>query len=125
MPYGTKYEIADIDTFPDVRYDENSSESTGTISGSKEVVLNCFTQYQIIFNGNGSTIGYMSPRSSWYDSPIVLPNNQFQKTGYIFDGWNTEPDGSGVYYACLLYTSISHVREIALFINVCHTVGRK
>lgn len=99
VPYGTKYEIADIDTFPDVRYDENSSESTGTISGSKEVVLNCFTQYQIIFNGNGSTIGYMSPRSSWYDSPIVLPNNQFQKTGYIFDGWNTEPDGSGVYYA--------------------------
>lgn len=99
VSYGTEFKITGINIYPGVKYIEDSSVSTGTITGSKEVVLKCATKYQIDFNGNGSTSGYMNSYTSWYDSSTKLTKNNFVKQGYIFDGWNTEPDGSGVYYA--------------------------
>lgn len=33
-----------------------------------------------------------------YDSPIVLPVNSYQREGWMFVGYNSEPDGSGIAY---------------------------
>lgn len=55
--------------------------------------------YYVSFNGNGSTSGAMSTQSIKYGTPCQLPANQFEKTEYVFNGWNTKADGTGTAYA--------------------------
>ena len=53
-------------------------------------------QYTIIYNGNGHTSGN-TVGSTIYDieqGRALAPNN-FYRTGYSFNGWNTKADGSG------------------------------
>lgn len=55
--------------------------------------------YTISFDGNGSTSGSMlSMEACQYDTSYVLTENSFERTGYIFAGWNTAQDGSGTSY---------------------------
>ena len=53
--------------------------------------------YKITFNSNTGT-GTMSEQSVEYNKDITLSANEFTKTGYTFDGWNTKADGSGTTY---------------------------
>lgn len=55
--------------------------------------------YKIDFNGNGSTGGSMSKLEMKYGTAKKLTANAFAKTGYSFNGWNTNSDGSGTSYA--------------------------
>lgn len=55
-------------------------------------------QYEIKYNGNGSTSGTMSNSTHKYDEPKTLSANQFAKTGYQFSNWNTKSDGTGTPY---------------------------
>ncbi|MFR5030345.1 MAG: InlB B-repeat-containing protein [Blautia hansenii] len=54
--------------------------------------------YTIKYDGNGSTSGSTPSSTHTYDEAKKLTPNGFHKDGYIFDGWNTKPDGSGTSY---------------------------
>ncbi|MCL2152523.1 MAG: InlB B-repeat-containing protein, partial [Oscillospiraceae bacterium] len=53
---------------------------------------------KIIYDANTGT-GTMADQVVTYDSNVTLTANAFSKTGYVFNGWNTEADGSGTVYA--------------------------
>ncbi len=53
--------------------------------------------YTIKFNSNGGT-GSMNALSMVYGTAKNLTANAFTKTGYTFNGWNTQADGSGTSY---------------------------
>lgn len=58
-------------------------------------------QYTINYNGNGYTSGSTSDingRLHSAETNYQLASNGYVKTGYRFDGWNTEADGSGIDY---------------------------
>ena len=54
--------------------------------------------YTIVFNGNGATSGSTAQMSMTYDVAKNLTANGFEKTGYVFDGWNTRSDSIGTDY---------------------------
>ncbi len=55
--------------------------------------------YTVEFNGNGATSGTMQSQNFVYGNSTTLKSNAFVKTGYVFNGWNTKADGTGVNYA--------------------------
>ena len=57
-------------------------------------------RYSIRYNGNGATSGEMDDSTDIaYDTVFTLTVNAFEKTGYVFIGWNTRPDGTGIIQA--------------------------
>lgn len=57
------------------------------------------TKYNIAFHGNGATSGSMSKlKDKKYGTSYTLPANAFERTNYVFKGWNTKKDGSGTFY---------------------------
>ncbi len=48
----------------------------------------------IIFNGNGADSGSMGNQIAYQGEPTKLNTNVYVKTGYLFNGWNTEANGS-------------------------------
>ena len=72
---------------------------TGAAAGS--TLLAAFT---VTYDGNGNTGGFIPVDGITYynnnllNTVIVLDAMNLTKTGYIFEGWNTEADGSGVDY---------------------------
>ena len=55
--------------------------------------------YNVIFDGNDASVtGSMSPQEHTYDSSLALNTNTLTRTGYIFQGWNTQSDGLGTHY---------------------------
>mgnify|MGYP005903013511 CR=1 FL=1 len=55
--------------------------------------------YQIRFDGNGADSGSMENQSMLYGTPAALSRNQYGKTGYQFENWNTAADGTGTSFA--------------------------
>lgn len=56
--------------------------------------------YTLSYDGNGATGGNPPPSSSGSGALNVVGNTgPFTRPGYVFDGWNTQPDGNGVSYA--------------------------
>lgn len=53
--------------------------------------------YRVTFNSNGGT-GMMNDQSFVANVEQNLTSNTFTKNGYIFKGWNTNADGTGVFY---------------------------
>ncbi len=89
------------------------ANGTGTSYSNKQSVKNLTTvnggtfylyaqwtphTYTIKFNGNGATSGSTASMSMIYDVAKNLTANGFKKTGYIFDGWNTNSSGTGTNY---------------------------
>ena len=54
--------------------------------------------HTIHFNPNGGT-GSMNDQIVNEFEPTALQNNAFTREGFVFEGWNTEADGTGDYYA--------------------------
>ena len=53
--------------------------------------------YTIAYDANDGT-GTTASSTHYYGVAKTLTSNGFSKDGYTFDGWNTEPDGSGSSY---------------------------
>ncbi|MBQ9036214.1 MAG: BspA family leucine-rich repeat surface protein, partial [Erysipelotrichaceae bacterium] len=53
------------------------------------------TSYEIIFDGNGATSGNMANQQMFVIGNDKLSVNKYQRTGYMFTGWNTKTDGTG------------------------------
>ena len=56
--------------------------------------------YTVKFEKNGEDVtGTMADQSFTYDAdPAALTENAYNRTGYLFSGWNTDPNGSGTPY---------------------------
>lgn len=74
--------------------------------GAESAASNAVTPralYTVTYNANGATSGAVPIDTAKYNqgSTVIILNNtsNLQKTNYVFAGWNTQPDGSGVYYA--------------------------
>lgn len=52
-------------------------------------------RYTVKFDGNGATSGSMANMLCHYDTTYTISAPGYARTGYIFTGWNYEPDGSG------------------------------
>lgn len=55
--------------------------------------------HTINFDGNGSTGGSTASQQIAAGSTASLNTNGFTRTGYMFTGWNTAANGSGISYA--------------------------
>ena len=99
--YQTKtWSISDIKANPGYTYNGVSSGSlSGTMGMSAVTARLKFTAnpYTVEFDANGAD-GAMAPVAATYDKSFTLPDCTF--TSYReFEGWNTEPDGTGTAYA--------------------------
>lgn len=54
--------------------------------------------YTVSFDSNGGS-GEMLSVKAEKNSSVLINNNLFVNDGFIFSGWNTEPDGSGIMYS--------------------------
>ena len=55
------------------------------------------TTYQLNFDANGG-VGAMGSRTVTAGKTYRLPVVGYARAGYIFEGWSTDPDGSGEWY---------------------------
>ncbi len=56
-------------------------------------------KYNIKFSGNGADYGSMDKlKGLSYDKSYKLPQNEFERDGYVFAGWNTKKSGTGTAY---------------------------
>ena len=68
--------------------------------------------YSIEFDGNGATTGSMQPiENIKANQQVTLTSNLFGKNGFDFDGWNTEPNGTGTPYANQAIVSQTNIQE--------------
>ncbi len=65
------------------------------------------TPWTISYDANGGT-GAPAPQTNHWAVPSTLSTVQPTRPGYVFTGWNTEPDGSGIPYPSG-YTDIFYV----------------
>ncbi|MBR1792748.1 MAG: InlB B-repeat-containing protein [Bacteroidales bacterium] len=61
----------------------------------------------LVFEGNGADEGFMEDTLVASDVDFPLPLCLFTREGYVFTGWNTEPDGSGTAYDDVAVVSFS------------------
>ncbi len=55
-------------------------------------------QYTVVFDKNEGS-GEMESQTVYYNTNQPLPLNTYTREGYVFAGWNTQPDGSGDAFA--------------------------
>ena len=84
----------------------SESRTDSNVMGNVNVTANFAADTStnsVSYDGNGNTEGTVPVDSSNYnegDTVTVLDNSgSLDKTGYAFDGWNTEDDGSGTNYS--------------------------
>ena len=82
-------------------YIYQKNDSTGNIKIKLATTLKqSISRYNVIFSGNGATAGKMENLlDRQYNKNYRLPINQYVRDKYIFTGWNTKADGTGVSYA--------------------------
>ena len=82
------------------RYEDE--EVVSGLAGENEVIT-LYAQweeaphYSVVFDANGGT-GTMDNQEFVLGEGQKLNPSQYTKEGYIFDSWNTQPDGSGTRY---------------------------
>lgn len=55
--------------------------------------------YSITYAGNNNTSGTAPATGTFSSSTNLASAGTLKRSGYIFDGWNTSPNGSGISYA--------------------------
>jgi PKD repeat protein len=84
-------------------YLESSASSYASENGHSFIDLDSgFLRYNIRYDGNQNTSGYAPLDENFYqttDIAVILGNvNNLYRHGFIFSGWNTSPDGTGITY---------------------------
>ncbi len=74
----------------------DAREGTTAPALSINYCLGTLPSFTVTFDANGGT-GTMSPQTA--GAPTALTLNAFTRTGYTFNGWNTEAGGGGTAYA--------------------------
>ncbi|MCM1568619.1 MAG: InlB B-repeat-containing protein [Roseburia sp.] len=86
--------------YSDSKYKTKVTKITRGSTGNKTLYAKWkANSYQIVYKGNGETGGEVKKQSACqYGKTYKLAENAFEKTGYVFNGWNTKADGSGKAY---------------------------
>lgn len=74
---------------------------TATVAEDGSTVISYYYDrviYNITFDGNGATAGQMKDVSRVSNVSAALPKNTYQKAGYMFLGWSTDPDATVAEY---------------------------
>ena len=79
-------------------YKSSTYSSQKAIQLYKKSANSATPSHSINFNSNGG-MGFMPAQTVNEFEPITLNENIFVRDGFVFDGWNTEADGTGTYYA--------------------------
>ena len=79
-------------------YKSASYSSQKAIQLYKKVGSSNVPTHSIHFNSNGGE-GSMNDQNVPEFVPTALTSNTFTREGFMFDGWNTEANGEGTYYA--------------------------
>ncbi|WP_025681551.1 cadherin-like beta sandwich domain-containing protein [Paenibacillus massiliensis] len=70
--------------------------------GGRATVMKLASQYTVIYNGNGADSGIAPVDNQPYEEQDIVTvagnTGNLERSGYIFAGWNTAADGSGVKY---------------------------
>ncbi len=88
---------------------------------STEGTLTLYAQWEDIqvgsieFNANGGTGTMAAIENMPLGAIMALPENLFTRTNYVFNGWNTESNGSGVSYADGAAITISSEDTLTLY----------
>ena len=96
-----------------------ADEATVTITS--EDALTLYAQWEDIqvgsieFNANGGTGTMAMIEDIPVGTDTTLPANTFTRTDYLFDGWNTESNGSGTGYADEATVTISSENTLILY----------
>ncbi|MBQ3329102.1 MAG: S8 family serine peptidase [Eggerthellaceae bacterium] len=96
---GSTWSITDIKAKPGYTYEgaaEGATSGTLGTASAQAARLSFHTNtYTVSFDGNGADGGTMDGQSMSCHSSSTLHTCAFERAGYSFTGWNTEPDGSG------------------------------
>lgn len=88
-------------TFGGWRLAGQAAGSTVTMGASDAELLGtwAFTKYATLsYDGNGAESGSVDGAEGAPGSAVGVAENGFEREGWRFAGWNTEPDGSGTSY---------------------------
>ena len=72
--------------------------------GNDGDIINLYAQWDLAdrffvhFDANGGTGTMANQKFLIGDNPRPLTQNAYTRANYVFRGWNTQPDGSGVHY---------------------------
>lgn len=82
-------------------YDANGKSSIIWQQTSGKTLYASWTvhKYMVKYNGNGAVGGSTASTNHIYDIFEKLSNNGFERNGYIFQGWNSQADGTGENFA--------------------------
>lgn len=69
-----------------------------TVTASAKVSIPALVPVTITFDANGGS-GSADAINTYVGVANTIPSNSLTRTGYTFNGWNTESDGSGTAYA--------------------------
>jgi hypothetical protein len=100
----------------------NSSYVSGTkTSATTYVTVNAIPSYTVSYNLNGGS-GTFNAQTKWYNYNLTLHNSTPTRTGYIFLGWSTYPDGSVAYGVGATYTANAGATLYAVWQIITYTV---
>ena len=97
------------------------ADGSGTSYSDKQIIsvtqdLTLYAQWKkgitVTFDANGGT-GFMSAQTFEGGVSQSLSTNVFTRDGFLFDGWNTAPDGSGTSYSDKQIISVT--KELTLY----------
>lgn len=95
-----KLHLPDVSVFPDMAIDDNflvaSVFADDTVNDYEESSVDK-GKYTINYEANDGT-GTNTAGVVEFQSSITLRPNTYTRSGYVFTGWNTRPDGSGTAY---------------------------
>lgn len=84
------------------QYYKSPAQQTGIVADDDSLVISYYylaETFTVKFDRNGGDSGNMEDATFSRGVTHLLPTNLFQKQGYIFVGWNTVADGSGISYS--------------------------
>lgn len=101
----------------------NYSSVYNNPTGSCSVSVSAKTSYTVSYNANGGS-GAPSSQTKWYGETLTLSTTQPTRTGYTFDGWNTNASGTGTDYSVGdTYTANSALTLYAKWTPITYTVS--
>ena len=94
------YTFAGWTTSPDGSGTKYAPGASWTANGT----LTLYAQWtpgeaSLTYDGNGATGGKTDPQNGVTDQRVNVRQNGFTRDGYVFTGWNTQPDGRGQAWA--------------------------